>query len=211
MDGKKTKRKIGEGEMMMDENEKRVGERFMIFIDGSNFYYSTHKRNKKINFEKLVKELSKEGQLVKAFYYVAPLDIQTDEKKYWKHQRFIEILNEIPNFKVVLCSLKKIKTKNGVFVYLVKGDDVKLSNNLLMGAVEDLYDIAIVVSGDEDFVDSVKIVREKYYKKVGNAFFSRSSSSNLRRACDFTINLDRIIDKMEENKSSVLSENHTEH
>ena len=196
---------------MEKENKRIKQKRIMIFIDGSNFYYSTHKKNKKVDFERLIKELSKEGQLVQAFYYVAPLDIQADEKKYWKHQRFIEILNEIPNFKVVLCSLKKIKAKNGFFVYLVKGDDVKLSNNLLMGAVEDLYDVAIVVSGDEDFVDSVKIVREKYCKKVGNAFFSRSSSSNLRKVCDFTINLDRVIDKMEENKGSALSEDHTEH
>lgn len=185
--------------------------RIMIFIDGSNFYYSTHKLEKKVNFRELIKELSGAGELVKAFYYVAPLDIQADEKKYWKHQRFIEILNEIPNFDVVLCSLKKIKVKNGSFVYLVKGDDVKLSNNLLMGAVDDLYDVAVVVSGDEDFVDSVRIVREKYGKKVGNAFFSRSSSSNLRRICDFTICLDKVVSKMEEKKSSVLSEDHTEH
>ena len=185
--------------------------RIMIFIDGSNFYYSTHKLEKKVNFRDLIKELSGAGELVKAFYYVAPLDIQADEKKYWKHQRFIEILNEIPNFDVVLCSLKKIKVKNGSFVYLVKGDDVKLSNNLLMGAVDDLYDVAVVVSGDEDFVDSVRIVREKYGKKVGNAFFSRSSSSNLRRICDFTICLDKVVSKMEEKKSSVLSEDHTEH
>ena len=185
--------------------------RIMIFIDGSNFYYSTHKLEKKVNFRELIKELSGAGELVKAFYYVAPLDIQADEKKYWKHQRFIEILNEIPNFDVVLCSLKKIKVKNGSFVYLVKGDDVKLSNNLLMGAVDDLYDVAVVVSGDEDFVDSVRIVREKYGKKVGNAFFSRISSSNLRRICDFTICLDKVVSKMEEKKSSVLSEDHTEH
>ena len=191
-------------------------ERVMIFIDGSNFYYSTFKKGKRVNFEKLIKELVQDNNLVQAFYYVAPLDIEVDEKKYWKHQRFIEILNEIPKFNVVLCTLKKIKAKKDCFVYLVKGDDVKLSNNLLMGAVDDLYDLAIVVSGDEDFIDSVNIVRKKYGKKVCNAFFSRSSSSNLRNACDFTINLNSILDKIiskkqEENKSSVLPEGHTEH
>jgi len=189
----------------------KTKKRIMIFIDGSNFYYSTCKKGKKIDFKKLIDELSKEGDLVQAFYYVAPLDIQEDEKKYWKHQRFIEILNEIPKLKVVLCTLKKIKVGSS-FTYLVKGDDVKLSNNLLMGAVDNLYDVAIVVSGDEDFTDSVKIIKEKYGKKVGNAFFSKTSSSNLRDACDFTINLDKILDKIiKENNGSALSEDHTEH
>ena len=106
------------------------------------------------------------------------------------------MLREIPKFKVVLCTLKKIKAKNGSYVYVVKGDDVKMSNTLLMGAVDKLYDTAIIVSGDEDFIDSIKIVRKKYNKKAGNAYFSRSSSSNLRRICDFTININKILDKI---------------
>ncbi len=109
-------------------------------------------------------------------------------------------MGEIPKFNVVLCTLKKLKTKNGKYIYVVKGDDVKLSNNLLMGAVKDLYDTAIVISGDEDFVDSIKIVRKEYKKKVGNAYFIKTSSYNLRRACDFTVKLDKIIDKISSNK-----------
>ena len=171
-------------------------ERISIFIDGSNFYFSTAKIGKKIKFEKLIKELVGDRELINVFYYVAPLDIKTDENKYWKHQRFLEVLSEIPKFKVVLCTLKKLKAKNGSYIYLVKGDDVKLSNNLLMGAVKNLYDTAIVISGDEDFADSIKIVRKEYKKKVGNAYFIKTSSYNLRRTCDFTVKLDKIIDKI---------------
>ncbi|MBR9701313.1 NYN domain-containing protein [Candidatus Pacearchaeota archaeon] len=167
-------------------------ERVAIFIDGSNFYYSTAKKGKKVKFNKLANELVGDRELVNVYYYGAPLDIKTDAKKYWAHHRFLNMLKEIPKFKVILCNLKKIKS-GGDFVYIVKGDDVKLSNNLLMGAVDDLYDTAIVVSGDEDFVDSIKIVRERYKKKVENAYFSRSSSSNLRKACDSTINLNKIL------------------
>ena len=71
-----------------------------------------------------------------------------------------------------------------------------MSNTLLIGAVDNLYDTAIVISGDEDFIDSINIVRKKYKKKIGNAYFSKGSSSNLRNACDFTINLDKILDKI---------------
>jgi len=185
-------------------------EKVMILIDGSNFYYSTAKKGRKIDFQKLIKELVGSRNLVKTCYYVASLDIETGEEKYWGHQRFLDKLRRIPKFEVVLCTLKKIKI-GGEFAFFVKGDDVKMSNALIMGAVDDLYDVAIVVSGDEDFVDSIKIVREKYGKRVENAYFSKSSSSNLRKVCDSVINLSKIITKLEIKKSSVLSEDHTEH
>lgn len=187
-----------------------IKERVIILIDGSNFYYSTAKKGKKIDFQKLVKELVGNRMLVKSYYYVAPLDIEVDETKYWSHQRFLDKLRQVSKFEVVLCALKKIKS-DGKNVYVVKGDDVKMSNTLIMGVVDNLYDIAIIVSGDEDFIYSIRIVRERYGKKVENAYFSKSSSSNLRKACDYTINLNKIIDKFEVNKSSVLSEDHTEH
>ena len=143
----------------------------------------------------MIYELVGDRELINVFYYVAPLDIKANEEKYWAHQRFLDKLKEIPKFKVVLCTLKKIKT-DGKIIYVIKGDDVKLSNNLLMGAVDNLYDIAIVISGDEDFVDSVRIARKKYNKKIGNAYFSKNSSSNLRKACNFTINLNKLLDKI---------------
>jgi len=170
-------------------------ERVIILIDGSNFYYSTAKRGKKIKFEKLIKELAGDRKLVNVYYYVAPLDFETNQKKYWDHQRFLDVLREIPKFNVVLCTLKKIKAKNGSFVFVVKGDDIRLAHDFLMGAVKDLYDTAIIVSGDEDFVPLIKTVRE-YKKRVENAYFPASSSENLRKVCDATINLNKIFDKI---------------
>ncbi len=180
----------------MNKMEKRKTERVIILIDGSNFYYSTAKKGLRVNFQDLIHELVGDRSLVNVYYYVAPLDIEADQEKYWSHQRFLNKLRQIQKFKVVLCTLKKIKTKDGSYVYVVKGDDFKMSNTLLMGAVDDLYDIAIVISGDEDFIDSINIVRKRYKKRIGNAYFSKSSSSNLRKACDFTINLNKILDKI---------------
>ncbi len=163
---------------------------------GAIFIIVLAKRGKRVNFVKLIKELAGDRELVNAYYYIAPLDIGADQEKYWGHQRFLEKLKRIPKFNVILCTLKKIKTDDGKHIYTVKGDDVKMSNTLLMGAVDDKYDTAIVISGDEDFVDSVRIVRKRYKKKIGNAYFSKSSSSNLREACDFTISLDKLLDKI---------------
>jgi len=184
----------------MKNTSDKKEERLMIFIDGSNFYYSTAKKGTRIDFQKLIKELVGERKLINAFYYVAPLDISEDAGKYWKHQKFLDMLKSIQKFKVVLCTLKKIKTANGSFIYLVKGDDVHLSHDLLMGAVDNLYDTAIIVSGDEDFMPIIKTIRERYKKKVENAYFSKSSSYNLRRACDSSIHLNKLLSKIIENQ-----------
>jgi len=176
---------------------KKSNERVAIFIDGSNFYHSTKKilkMKERINYQKLINALTGNRRLVNAFYYVAPLDITANAKKYWKHQKFLNVLKKIQHFNVVLCTLKKLKI-DGDYIYLIKGDDVRLSHDILMGAVKDLYDTAIIVSGDEDFLPLIKTVKE-YGKRTENAYFSSSSSFNLRNACDRSIHLNNVIDKI---------------
>ena len=58
--------------IMLNKNQERVS----IFIDGSNLYHSLKMlKGVKIDFEKLINELSKDKILINAFYYIAPLDI----------------------------------------------------------------------------------------------------------------------------------------
>ena len=173
-----------------------VVERVSIFIDGSNLYHSLKKLNGvKIDFEKLVNTLSKDRILIYAFYYIAPLDITSNEKTYWKHQKFLAELEKIPKFKVVLCTLRKSLKEDGNFSFEVKGDDVHLANDLLVGAYENLYDSAILVSGDEDFIPVIDTLK-KLKKKTENAFFMPTSSKKLRKTCDKSINLKNIIDNI---------------
>jgi len=175
---------------------ERSKERVSIFIDGSNLYHSLKKLNgAKINFEKLVNELVKDSQLVNVFYYIAPLDISSDEERYWKHQKFLAELGKIPSFNVVLCTLRKYPLKDGTFGFEVKGDDVFLANDLLVGAYENLFDTAILVSGDEDFIPVINTLK-RLNKKTENAFFMSTSSKKLRKLCDKTTNLKNILDKI---------------
>lgn len=58
-------------------------ERVSIFIDGNNLYHSLNRiKAGKIDYGKLIKELTGKRLLVNAFYYIAPLDISSDEEKY---------------------------------------------------------------------------------------------------------------------------------
>lgn len=175
----------------------RKVERVAIFIDGSNFYHSL-KRLKlvdRINFRKFINELLRGRELANVFFYIAPLDFEFNPKKYWKHQKFLNSLRNIPKFKVVLCTLKKLKNNNGSFDFVIKGDDVCLANDFIVGAYEDLYDTAIIVSGDEDFVPIIKTA-QKLKKKIGNAYFKSSSSETLRQVCNFSIPLNKMMKKI---------------
>lgn len=171
-------------------------ERVAIFIDGSNFYHSTKGFNvvDKINFQKLINELVGNRNFVGMFYYNSPLDISVNSKTYWKQQKFFNVLRNIPKVKVILCKQRKVN-RGGKVIYEVKGDDTHLVSDLVGEAYEDFYDVAIIVSGDEDFISPIERVR-KLGKKIENAWFSSSSSFNLRNACDHSIHVNKILSKI---------------
>ncbi len=171
-------------------------ERISIFIDGSNLYHSYKALGvSNIDFQKLADSLKGERLLVSVFYYNSSLDISVDEKKYWKQQKFFDVLRRLPGFNVVLCRRKKFKKEDGTFGFEVKGDDVYLATDLVSGAYESLYDTAIIVSGDEDFVPAIKKV-QKLGKKVENIYFSSTSSNYLKKTCNSSLCLDEEIKKL---------------
>jgi len=171
-------------------------ERVAIFIDGSNLYYNLKNlKDGRIDFKKLLQLLTKNKMLISTFYYNAPLNIQVNPKTYWEQQKFFNELRKIPDFNVVLCRLRKHKRKNGNYVFDVKGDDVHLAVDLVSGAYEDLYDTAIILSGDEDFVPAIKKA-QKLGKKITNAYFKSSSSASLKKTCDDFIYMNDLIKEL---------------
>ena len=185
-------------------------ERISIFIDGSNLYHNSKnlKIQHKIDFQKLINELVKNRELIEVLYYITPLNININEKIYWKQQKFLGVLRKIPKFKVILCKLKTVKIEKGV-TFVSKGDGVHLATDLVSGAYENIYDTAIIVSGDEDFVPAVKKV-QSLNKKVENAYFIGSSSSELKNTCDNSICINKIVYKILKNKNCpALPEDHT--
>lgn len=133
------------------------------------------------------------------FYYTALLDLNYNLEKYEDKKKSLDGLKKIPNFKVVLCDMRKTKVDN-VIKYEIKGDDIYLAHDLLMGAFDNLYDVAITVSGDADFIPVINTLRKRFKKTIGNAYFRRTSSYKLRRACDFSVNLNKLIRILNEKK-----------
>ena len=73
-----------------------------------------------------------------------------------------------------------------------KGVDVDLAINMVSDAYRDMYDTAIIVSGDADFVPAVKMVRE-LGKKVEGVGCSDSTSNELRLSCSTWTDFEELI------------------
>ena len=131
---------------MDNDNEKII-----IFIDGSNLYnvlkrlFKNEKKMFDFNFEKFINKIVGERELVRTYYYTAPLDRKKDEVTYKKQQKFFENLKKIPNFKLVLCRMQKVKI-NEKICYQVKEDDIHLAVDMVRLAYNNAYDTAIVTS-----------------------------------------------------------------
>jgi uncharacterized LabA/DUF88 family protein len=68
-----------------------------------------------------------------------------------------------------------------------KGVDVLLSIDFVVKAFQDHYDLAILIAGDDDFVDAVKIVKDLTGKRVIGFYKSEETSSRLIDCLDFAL------------------------
>jgi len=70
-----------------------------------------------------------------------------------------------------------------------KGIDVKLATDLIVGAVDDQYDTAIVVSSDSDLIPAIDWIRHRKKKQVEYVGFSIPHESDPSRSTNPLISL----------------------
>ncbi len=88
-----------------------------------------------------------------------------------------------------MCKLLKRKIPGtDKFYYILKEDDINIAVDMVDGASENVFDVAVLVSGDGDFVPAVRSVRKKG-KTAENVYFKDSSSRNLKNHCDDSLEL----------------------
>jgi len=175
---------------------KKEGIGIMIFIDGSNLYHIVKKlvpdkKPNDFNFEKFVKHLAGDRNLIRTYYYNVPLDRRKNEESYIKQQRFFDKIKRIQNFTFVLCRMQKRKV-DGKMIYEVKEDDIHLAVDMVKLAYSDAYDTAILVSSDGDFVPAIQAVKEKG-KKVENVGFENKFSYHLQQESDNFVKLKKEV------------------
>jgi uncharacterized LabA/DUF88 family protein len=155
--------------------------RVCIFIDGSNFYHGLKHNFGKANvdFHKLSLLLcTTQRELVRTYYYNAPVNKSDGEERYKSQQRFFESLRKMPYFQL---RLGRLEHRDGGVIE--KGVDIYIAVDMLRYAFSDIYDIAILISSDGDFAEAVNAVKD-LGKHVEYAHFSTGKSKHLMDCCD---------------------------
>ncbi len=156
----------------MDDSGRHPQQRVGIFVDVQNMYYSARAvHGKKVNFKKIIDEAVAGRQLVRAFAY----GITTEEEH---EQDFHDALSK-QGFEV---KSKPLQTFHGG---QKKGDwDVGIAMDVLR--MEPKIDVAVLVSGDGDFVPLIEFGRDKGLRMEVMSFRESTSSALVEVADQFT-------------------------
>ena len=159
----------------------RMPIRVMIFIDGSNLYHGLKKDfgRTDLDYGHFAELLCDGRQLVRVHYYNAPFPQELNKQRYQSQQRFFDKLREIPYHRVIL---GRLEPRPGN-VLVEKGVDIKIAVDMMRLAASDVYDVAILVSGDGDFASVVEAVQDMG-KHVENVTAPSTKSKHLGQVCD---------------------------
>lgn len=160
-----------------------------ILIDGSNFYHRSARfipKGKRIDYVKLAELLSGVRGCRSKRFYIGMLrnykGSDEGERLVTGQRRFLGNLARLDGYAV-----KKGRMHYDGGVPREKGVDVKIATDLVVGAIDDLFDTAILVSSDTDLIPAVKYAQHKgkqvEYVAAGHV------SYNLKKVCDVTTEL----------------------
>src|SRR3989344_3727756 len=163
-------------------------ERVVIFIDGGNFYRKIRDSEiipKGIRFDYVLfaEYLARGRFVVSKNYYIGVVRNHDGSEK---SQKMIESQQKL------LSGLENdgYEIKRGRIVYdnkiREKGVDVQIAIDLVIGAAENKYDTAIIVSSDTDLIPAIKYVRSKG-KRVEYVGFSHAPSLGMVKESDTPI------------------------
>ncbi len=157
--------------------------RVMIYIDGSNLYHVLTENCDRhdLVFGKFVDKLVGDRTLVRTYYYNIRQNPSVNAQSSADQDRFLQTLSETPFFEVRLGVHRRHRD-----TVVEKGVDVMLATDLVVGAFRDLYDMAIVVSGDGDFFPAMQVAKDQG-KHVEVAAFDSNLSPEARRVADTSL------------------------
>jgi uncharacterized LabA/DUF88 family protein len=163
-------------------------ERIMIFIDGSNLFWSCRrhpdKEGYKVDVIQLIEKLTDGRRLIRPYYYTG-IGVPPSEGQVKFHHKL-----SYQGVSVVSRPLRKRDDD-----WTEKGVDVALVTDLLAMAFRNVYDTAIIVSGDKDFENAIDEVK-RLGKRVEVACFNHVISEDLKMKADRFIPLDDFAEEI---------------
>lgn len=159
------------------------GQRTHVYIDGFNLFYGCVKgtRWKWLDLSELCRRELPKNDIRLVRYFTALVDARPDDPQQpMRQQTYLRARATIPtletHFGKFLSSNVDMRLVNPppagpgrvrVIKTEEKGSDVNLATYLLCDAFDKKCDVAVVVSNDTDFVEPIKIIRDRFGIKVG--------------------------------------------
>ncbi len=138
--------------------------RVAVFIDGGNFYHKLKELNIKnksrFAYRQLAEWLAHDRTLVYAGYYIGVVRAKPDDVKGQRLRA-----GQVGLFNFLRSPKQRFVIRQGYLMnndgkYHEKGVDVQMAVDLLVGAYENTYDTAILLSSDTDLIPAIKKVKE---------------------------------------------------
>jgi len=158
-----------------------------IYIDGSNLYYKLKdlkvENTTKFDYKGLSEFLARERQIVSIRYYVGVVKVKNNSLKAANMRTEQQKLFSNLGKQDICIKRGYLMENNGKFHE--KGVDVKIATDMLIGAYENFYDTAILISSDTDLIPAIKHI--KYLKKkIEYIGFSHAPSFGLQKNVDIS-------------------------
>ena len=148
----------------------------------------------KIDYKKLVETVSKDTNLLRAYFYDGIAEKPSKQKILFLEslqKRGIQTKTKILKRRYYRCQhCNHLEEKE-----VQKGVDVSLATDILNHAWQRTCDICVLISGDEDYKDAINVAKDKGVK-VWVVSFKKSLSRELMLSADKTIIIEDILPKI---------------
>jgi uncharacterized LabA/DUF88 family protein len=154
--------------------------RTIVYFDNSNIFRGQSDAGWRIDAEKLIFRLAQDGDIWQTHFFAAV----TDPPRYTQ-TAFYRMLKEKLRWETVLFPLgnKTFHCRNCNKIHRLKtekGVDVAIATKMLTHAINKAFDTAILLSGDKDYLDTVRTVKNLGLR-VEIVSFRHSLSPDLAR------------------------------
>jgi uncharacterized LabA/DUF88 family protein len=184
--------RAGESDRVLLPRQLRQGanalERISIFVDGANLFYAQRKLGWHLDYRKVYEFLANGFEVYNAFYYTSvttPPEPGVDS--------FLRALTAI-GYSVRRKPIKEIVDQETGAVIRKANLDIEIVIDMFNTV--DLYDVAVLASGDGDFERAVELLRSKG-KRIFGLGSSAMAAYDLVNATDRYFYLEEIRDRVE--------------
>lgn len=178
--------------------------RTAVYVDGFNLYYTTLKGSnyKWLDLKGLCQRvLRPENDIITVKYFTADVSPTTsDPQMHVRQQVYLRALRaHIPEIEIIkglftshVVTKKLHPPINGhrhaeVLERKEKGSDVNLAVHLVNDAWRDQFDCAVIISGDSDLAESMRLVKQYHPGKIlGLLTCKKGTSKEMVNCSDFT-------------------------